>query len=210
MSGVPVINAMSDLEHPCQALADLLTVREHKGDLHKAEVAWVGDGYNVCHSLLLICGMFGVNLRVATPATYEPRADIVAKAQELAAEKTNERTAPCHGISGLITKHIALNLLQKRYRVRETVRTPAHAERILHTLQADGDDIARLSFAEADLNSDAGWTEAADGCTYVQQVALPSPIEQPRDRKNLGREGVIVAIVTLGFPDHPAVAHVLV
>jgi ornithine carbamoyltransferase len=86
ISGVPVINAMSDLEHPCQALADLLTMREHKGDLDKVEVAWVGDGYNVCHSLLLICGMFGVNLRVATPATYEPRADIVAKARELAAE----------------------------------------------------------------------------------------------------------------------------
>jgi ornithine carbamoyltransferase len=85
-SGVPVINAMSDLEHPCQVLADLLTVREHKGDLGQVELAWVGDGYNVCHSLLLICGMFGVSLRVATPATYEPRADIVAKAGELAAE----------------------------------------------------------------------------------------------------------------------------
>jgi ornithine carbamoyltransferase len=84
-SGVPVINAMSDLEHPCQALADLLTVREHKGDLGKVEIAWVGDGYNVCHSLLLICGMFGVSLRVATPATYEPRAEIVKQAQELAA-----------------------------------------------------------------------------------------------------------------------------
>ncbi len=85
-AGVPVINAMSNLEHPCQALADLLTIREHKGDLGAVELAWVGDGFNVCHSLLLISGLFGVNLRVATPATYEPRAEIVAKAQELAAE----------------------------------------------------------------------------------------------------------------------------
>jgi ornithine carbamoyltransferase len=83
-AGVPVVNAMSNLEHPCQALADLFTVREHKRRLKGVEVAWVGDGYNVCHSLLLICGMFGVNLGVATPATYEPRADIVAKAEALA------------------------------------------------------------------------------------------------------------------------------
>lgn len=85
-SGVPVINAMSNREHPCQALADLLTVREHKGDLDQVEVAWVGDGFNVCHSLLLICGMSGVDLRVATPATYEPEPEIVAQAQELAKE----------------------------------------------------------------------------------------------------------------------------
>jgi len=81
---VPVINAMSDREHPCQALADLLTVREHKGDLSKVEVAWVGDGYNVCQSLLLLGAAFGVKLRVATPATYEPMGEIVARAQELA------------------------------------------------------------------------------------------------------------------------------
>jgi ornithine carbamoyltransferase len=85
-AGVSVINAMSDLEHPCQALADLLTIREHKGTLSGVEVAWIGDGFNVCHSLLLICGMFGVKLRVATPATYEPRADIVKKAEEFAAQ----------------------------------------------------------------------------------------------------------------------------
>jgi ornithine carbamoyltransferase len=83
-AGVPVINAMSNLEHPCQALADLFTIQERKGKLAGVEVAWVGDGYNVCHSLLLICAICGVNLRVATPVTYEPQAEIVAKAQELA------------------------------------------------------------------------------------------------------------------------------
>jgi ornithine carbamoyltransferase len=85
-SSVSVINAMSNLEHPCQALADLMTVQEHKGKLKGVEIAWVGDGFNVCHSLLLICGMFGANIRVATPATYEPRGDIVARAQEYAAK----------------------------------------------------------------------------------------------------------------------------
>lgn len=83
-SGISVINAQSDLEHPCQALADLLTVREHKGDLSRVQLAWVGDGYNVCHSLLLICAICGVNLRIATPATYEPREDLMAKARQIA------------------------------------------------------------------------------------------------------------------------------
>jgi len=85
-AGVPVINAMSDREHPCQALADLFTVREHKGDLGKVVVAWVGDGFNVCNSLMLISALFGVQLRVATPPTYEPPADIVSQAMELAAK----------------------------------------------------------------------------------------------------------------------------
>jgi ornithine carbamoyltransferase len=83
-SGVPVINAMSNLEHPCQALADLLTIKEHKGELSKVQLAWVGDGNNVCHSLLLIGAMFGLQVRIAAPATYEPRAQIVAKAEGLA------------------------------------------------------------------------------------------------------------------------------
>jgi ornithine carbamoyltransferase len=83
-SGVPVINAMSDLEHPCQALADALTIFERKGRMNGVEIAWVGDGYNVCHSLMLICALLGANLRLATPATYEPRPDIVEKAQDLA------------------------------------------------------------------------------------------------------------------------------
>ncbi len=83
-SGRSVINAMSDLEHPCQALADALTIMERKGRMNGVEVAWVGDGYNVCHSLLLICAALGANLRVATPVTYEPRADIVKRAQEAA------------------------------------------------------------------------------------------------------------------------------
>jgi len=108
-SGVAVINAQSDLEHPCQALADLLTVREHKGDLTQVELAWVGDGFNVCHSLLLICALFGVQMRVATPVTYEPRAEILAKAQDLARESgasitlTNNPSAAARGADVIYT-----------------------------------------------------------------------------------------------------------
>jgi ornithine carbamoyltransferase len=83
-SGVPVINAMSNLEHPCQALADLMTIKERKGKLSEVELAWIGDGNNVCHSLLLIASMFGVRIRIATPATYEPRTEVLQAAAALA------------------------------------------------------------------------------------------------------------------------------
>jgi ornithine carbamoyltransferase len=108
-AGVPVINAMSDREHPCQALADLLTVREHKGELGEVALAWIGDGYNVCHSLLLISALFGVELRVATPATYEPHAEVLSKAEKLAQDSgatirlTNDPAEAAKGADVLYT-----------------------------------------------------------------------------------------------------------
>lgn len=83
-AGVPVINGLSDLEHPCQTLADLLTIRERVGEVKGARVAWVGDGNNVCHSLLLGAAKLGIRMSVATPAAYAPDAKIVARAQEIA------------------------------------------------------------------------------------------------------------------------------
>ena len=85
-AGVPVINALSDLEHPCQALADYLTLLERFGDLKNRCLAYVGDGNNVAHSLLLTCACLGSSIRVATPAGYEPDPEIVAAARELAEE----------------------------------------------------------------------------------------------------------------------------
>ena len=80
---IPVINALSDLEHPCQILADLMTVKEHSGDL-KGPFAFVGDGNNVCHSLILGFALTGGEIRVATPKGYEPRKEIMDKAFEIA------------------------------------------------------------------------------------------------------------------------------
>ncbi len=76
---IPVINALSDLEHPCQILADLLTVFEHCGKLAGVTIAWTGDGNNVCHSLLLAAGIVGLNLNVATPRGFEPDTEIKNK-----------------------------------------------------------------------------------------------------------------------------------
>lgn len=80
---IPVINGLSDLEHPCQVLADLLTMLEHFGRLAGARAAWVGDGNNVCHSLLLGCAKVGAHLRVATPPGYGPRETVVTRAVEI-------------------------------------------------------------------------------------------------------------------------------
>ena len=72
VASVPVVNALSDHEHPCQALADMLTLRQHLGSLRGKALAYVGDGNNVCHSLLLAGSLAGLELRVATPPGYEP------------------------------------------------------------------------------------------------------------------------------------------
>jgi ornithine carbamoyltransferase len=81
---VPVINALSDDEHPCQALADLLTVREKKGGLQGVTVAFIGDGNNVANSLALGAAMSGMHFRIASPEGYEITDEFMVKAEELA------------------------------------------------------------------------------------------------------------------------------
>ena len=81
-SDVPIINALSDREHPCQALADLLTIYEHKGDLHDLTLTFIGDGNNVAHSLLLASSLTGMNFRIASPPGYTVQQDILQMAEE--------------------------------------------------------------------------------------------------------------------------------
>ncbi len=85
-STVPVINALSNLEHPCQIVADLLTIKEYKGCLKGVKIVWVGDGNNVCNSLILAAALAGMELVVSTPKKYEPNGEIVKKAKEIARE----------------------------------------------------------------------------------------------------------------------------
>jgi len=80
---VPVINGLSDLEHPCQLLADLLTIREYKGKFKDLHFVWVGDGNNVCNSSMLACALTGMKMSVACPQGYEPNAQVLAKAREM-------------------------------------------------------------------------------------------------------------------------------
>jgi ornithine carbamoyltransferase len=81
---VPVINGLTDEEHPCQALADLLTIYQKKGKLAGLNLAFIGDGNNVAHSLLLACSLMGVNFRMCCPQGYEPKDWIWRRAQEFA------------------------------------------------------------------------------------------------------------------------------
>ncbi|MCK4929132.1 MAG: ornithine carbamoyltransferase [Methanosarcinales archaeon] len=82
-ANVPVINALSDLEHPCQLLADLMTIREYKGRLEGLKFAWIGDGNNVCNSAILAAVITGMQMSVACPEGYEPDKDIVEQAREM-------------------------------------------------------------------------------------------------------------------------------
>ena len=85
-AAIPVINALSDRFHPCQALSDFFTLQERFGGLRGLKLAYVGDGNNVCHSLLVTGARVGAHVRVATPAGYEPDAEIVAEARHIARE----------------------------------------------------------------------------------------------------------------------------
>ncbi len=102
---IPVINALSDLEHPCQLLADLLTIREQKGTLEGLRIAWIGDGNNVCNSLILASAIVGMELVVACPAGYEPDSDILAQARDLGCDVTitHDPTKAAEGADVLYT-----------------------------------------------------------------------------------------------------------
>jgi ornithine carbamoyltransferase len=98
-SHVPVINALSDLEHPCQALADLFTVLEKAGSFKGQKVAFIGDGDNVCNSLMLSCAILGVEFAAATPPKYRPNASIIAKAKKLAGESIQIHSDPVKAVN---------------------------------------------------------------------------------------------------------------
>ncbi|MGD8526356.1 MAG: ornithine carbamoyltransferase, partial [Thioalkalispiraceae bacterium] len=81
-SNVPVINALTDMYHPCQLLADMQTYYEHRGDITGKTVAWIGDGNNMCHSYINAARQYGFTLNIATPKGFEPDAELVKDAGE--------------------------------------------------------------------------------------------------------------------------------
>jgi len=102
-SSVPVINGLTDLHHPCQTLGDLLTIREHKDKFRGLKLAWVGDGNNVCNSLLLGCTLVGMNISAVCPHGYEPDANVMTQAKKNA-EKSGAKlellTDPKKAVAG--------------------------------------------------------------------------------------------------------------
>jgi ornithine carbamoyltransferase len=104
---IPVINGLTDIEHPCQILADFLTIQECFGSLQGLTLTYVGDGNNVAHSLLLGGALAGINIRVATPNDYQPDSDLVEQAQKLAKDTeiviTNDAIAAVEGVQIIYT-----------------------------------------------------------------------------------------------------------
>lgn len=94
-ASVPVINGLSDLLHPCQALSDLYTIQEKKGRLKGVSVAYIGDGNNVCHSLMIGCAKMGAHIKVASPAGYGPDKDILEEA-EILGKITGSKVSVAH------------------------------------------------------------------------------------------------------------------
>jgi ornithine carbamoyltransferase len=107
-ASIPVINALTDLEHPCQALADFLTLQEGFGAVSGLTLSYVGDGNNVAHSLMLCGALLGVNVRVGCPKGYEPDAAVLQQARELAGARCSidvihEPVAAVRGAHALYT-----------------------------------------------------------------------------------------------------------
>lgn len=149
---IPVINALTDLEHPCQILADLLTVQEQFGSLAGLTLTYLGDGNNVVHSLLLGCALVGINIRVATPPEYQPEASVVEQTKKIAGDRsevliTHDPQLAAKGAQVLYTDVWASmgqeNLAEMRipvfqpYQINEQLLSYADSEAIvLHCLPA--------------------------------------------------------------------------
>ena len=150
---IPVVNALSDFAHPCQALADLQTIREHKGALAGVRLAYLGDGNNVVHSLLEAGALAGMHVAVGTPPGYEPDDAVVTRARAVAEETggsvtvTHDAAAAARGADVLYTdvwasmgqeeEHAARVLAFQPYQVnQDTLGTAAADAIVLHCLPA--------------------------------------------------------------------------
>ncbi|MGB6122144.1 MAG: ornithine carbamoyltransferase [Bacteroidota bacterium] len=129
-ASIPVINGLTDREHPCQALADFFTISECGKNLRKAKISYIGDGNNVAHSLMLTAAKLGATLYVATPQEYRPVADIVARAGELAARSgatvvwTNDPIEAARGADVIYTDTWASMGQETEAEVRRNILAP--------------------------------------------------------------------------------------
>lgn len=161
-ASIPVVNALSDAHHPCQALADLLTLREHFGSFENLKVAYIGDGNNVAHSLLEACALAGIDIAVATPARYAPAPEVVATAKLLALDTgaqvtvTNDPHQAAAGAAAVYTdvwvsmgtaesERIERSNALLPYRVDDALIAEARADAVfLHCLPANrGEEVTR-------------------------------------------------------------------
>jgi len=141
-ANIPVINALSDKFHPCQALADFFTLEERFGALRGFKLAYVGDGNNVCNSLIYLAARLGIHLRIATPAEYAPSPEVVADGRRVAREtkaKIEVLTNPHEAVSGAMavyTDSWTSMGFESEEKVRSTVFQPYQVNAELMSLAA--------------------------------------------------------------------------
>lgn len=182
---IPIINALTDLEHPCQILADLQTVQEEFEQLSGLTMTYLGDGNNVAHSLILGCALVGMNVRIATPEGYEPDAAILKKAEAIALGRsevivTTDPKAAIEGAHALYTDVWASmgqeDLAETRipvfepYQINESALAIANKDAIvLHCLPAHrGEEITK---AVMEGKQSRIWNEA-ENRMHAQQALL--------------------------------------
>ncbi|MGB3788672.1 MAG: ornithine carbamoyltransferase [Phormidesmis sp.] len=182
---IPIINALTDLEHPCQILADLQTVQEEFSQMAGLTMTYLGDGNNVAHSLILGCALVGMNVRIATPAGYEPDEVILKKAESIAQGRsevivTTDPKAAVEGAHALYTDVWASmgqeDLAQTRvpvfepYQINESALAIAHKDAIvLHCLPAHrGEEITEVVMEGKQSRI---WNEA-ENRMHAQQALL--------------------------------------
>jgi ornithine carbamoyltransferase len=141
-AGIPVINALSDRFHPCQALADFFTLEEKVGNLRGFKLAYVGDGNNVCHSLIFLAARLGVHLRIAAPPNYAPDRDVLQDARRVAKEtraKIELVSDPREAVAGaeaVYTDSWTSMGFEAQQEVRNTVFAPYQVNATLMALAA--------------------------------------------------------------------------
>jgi ornithine carbamoyltransferase len=185
-SGLPVINALSDLYHPCQALADMFTLKEQFERVRGIKLAYVGDGNNVANSLLLCCARLGIHMSVATPAGYEPQSFIVEQARQMAEstgaliEITNDAAQAVHAAHAVYTDVWASmgqeseaeerKRLFAPYQVNRELMAKAHKEaRFMHCLPAK----RGLEVTDEVMESDQSVAfDQAENRLHAQKAAL--------------------------------------
>ncbi len=197
-AGVPVVNALTDDYHPCQVLADLLTVLEHRGRTEGLALAYVGDGANnMAHSYLLGCATAGMHVRIGTPPSHRPRPEIVARAERIAARQggsvavTDDPVAAVDGVDVVATDTWVSMGQESESGVRRGASSPFEAFRVTEELMARaGDDAAFLHCLPAyrgheveaavlDGPRSLVWRES-ENRLHAQKALLSWLLEQPR------------------------------
>ncbi|WP_448533482.1 ornithine carbamoyltransferase [Parathermosynechococcus lividus] len=184
---IPVINALTDREHPCQVLADLLTLQESFGGLGGLTLCYIGDGNNVAHSLLLGCALMGVNVRVASPAGFQPLPDIVEQARALSrgvteVTVTTDPYSAAKGAHALYTdvwasmgqeaEAIARQPIFQPYQINDQLLAVADSQAIvLHCLPAHREEEITASVLEGPQSR--VW-EQAENRLHAQKALLAS------------------------------------